>query len=132
MIQPAIVVDSSTITDALTMRELRDLRAELAVRTLHAPALLDYEVLSAVRGLHLGGHLGEARARDALIDFGDLKIRRQPMTTPLREAAFELRHRMTAYDASYAALAQALGVQLWTRDRPFARACSPALAYVPE
>lgn len=132
MTRPAIVVDSSTITDALTMRELRDLRAELAVRTLHAPALLDSEVLSAVRGLHLGGHLSEARARDALLDFGDLKIRRHPMTAPLREAAFELRHRMTAYDASYAALAQALGVRLWTRDRPLARACPAGLAYVAE
>lgn len=52
-----MIVDASVVTDALLLRERRDLRVALAGETLHAPALIDYEVLSAVRGLQLAGQV---------------------------------------------------------------------------
>lgn len=45
------------------------LRARLAAEELHAPSLLDYEIVSALRGLTLAGHLSAARAQDLLGDF---------------------------------------------------------------
>ena len=72
--EPLIVVDCSVIVDALVMAELGDLRRDLSGLTLFAPALLDYEVLSALRGLTLGGRLSSHRATEALGDYLDLPI----------------------------------------------------------
>lgn len=92
-----------------------------AAEELHAPTLLDYEVVSALRGLTLAGHLSEARAQEVLIDFNDLPIRRWPSADVLRRRAFQLRGSLSAYDAAYVALAEALGAPLVTRDRRLAR-----------
>lgn len=60
-----IVVDSAAVVDALSPVAGTDaLRARLATEDLHAPSLVDFEVVSALRGLTLGGHLGVARAED--------------------------------------------------------------------
>ena len=118
-----IVVDSAAVVDALTGADgTEDLRASLATQDLHAPALLDYEVVSALRGLTLGGHLTAARAEDALNDFEDLPLHRWPYSAPLRLRAFSLRDTLTAYDAAYVALAEALDCPLVTRDARLARA----------
>lgn len=116
-----IVVDSSAVVDALaTVPGTDDLRTYLATEDLHAPTLLDYEVVSALRGLTLAGHLSEARALDVLIDFNDLPIRRWPSADALRRRAWQLRDDLSAYDAAYVALAEALGAALVTRDRRLA------------
>lgn len=125
-----IVVDASVIADALFLEQRRDLRAALARQTLHAPALIDYEFLSVARGFVLGRHVTVHRAQDALTDFGDLAIRRHPMTPALREAAWDLRNQLTAYDASYAALARLLGAPLWTLDTRLARSCPSDITVV--
>jgi hypothetical protein len=53
-----IVVDSAAIVDSLNCEDgTGDLRERLAKEELHAPALLDFEVVSARRGLALAGHL---------------------------------------------------------------------------
>lgn len=57
-----VVVDASVMVDALTMPSETTLRAALARHRLHAPALLDYEVLSAMRGLVRAGAINEVRA----------------------------------------------------------------------
>ena len=59
-----IVVDCATaVVDALTMITDTDaLRARMAGDELHAPQLIDYEVVSVLRGLTRGGHLTESRA----------------------------------------------------------------------
>src|ERR1700752_3838052 len=80
----------------------------MAGEGLHAPALLDFEVVAALRGLVLGSHLTPARAEDALTDFDDLAIERWPSSGGLRTRAFQLRHNASAYDAAYIALAEAL------------------------
>lgn len=117
-----IVVDSAAVVDALTgVAGTDDLRAYLAANDLHAPSLLDVETVSALRGLTLAGRLSPARAQDLLTDFDDLPIQRWPFADALRRRAFQLRDNLTAYDAAYVALAEALDCPLLTRDARLAR-----------
>lgn len=122
-----IVVDCSAVIDALTGApgtvELVDL---LSAEDLHAPALMDYEVVAAVRGLVLRRHLTPSRAVDVLTDFEDLPVERWPADAALRARAFQLRDAVSAYDAAYVALAEAMDCPLVTRDRRLARAGVPA------
>jgi predicted nucleic acid-binding protein len=118
-----IVVDSAAVVDALTVVDgSEELRAHLAGEELHAPTLLDFEIVSALRGLTLGGHLSPARAQDVLTDFDALPVRRWPPAAGLRLRAFSLRDNLSAYDAAYVALAEALDCPLVTRDARLARA----------
>lgn len=118
-----IVVDNAAVVDALTCPEGSDeLRARLDDEELHVPTLLDYEIVSALRGLTLGGHLSPSRAKDALVDFEDLPIVRWPQQGDLRLRVFQLRENLSAYDAACVALAEALECVLVTRDRRLARA----------
>ncbi len=117
-----IVVDSAAVVDALTAVEgTDDLRAYLASEDLHAPSLLDFAVVSALRGLTLAGHLSVTRAQDLLTDFDDLPIQRWPSADALRRRAFQLRDNVSAYDAAYIVLAEALDCPLLTRDARLAR-----------
>ena len=112
-----IVVGSAAVVDAITAVDgTDDLRAALSDSELNAPALLDFEVVSALRGLTLRGRLTATRAQDALTDFDDLEIRRWPAGGGLRRRAFQLRHNLSAYDAAYVVLAEALNCTLLTRD----------------
>ena len=116
------MVDRAAVVDALTAAEgVDDLHAYLSAEELHAPTLLDYEVVSALRGLSVGGHLSAARAQDVLTDFDDLPIHRWPSVDGLRRRAFRLRDTISAYDAAYVALAEALECPLLTRDEHLAR-----------
>jgi len=120
-----IVVDCAAVVDALTAIEgTDDLRAALAAEELCAPTLLDFEVVSALRGLTLDGHLAASRAEDALTDFDDLDIQRWPPGDALRRRAFQLRENVSAYDAAYVVLAEALDCPLLTRDRRLAASSS--------
>ena len=51
-----------------------------------------------------------------MTDFDDLAIQRWPSGAALRFRAFSLRDNLTAYDAAYVALAEALRCPLVTRD----------------
>ncbi len=111
------MVDCAAVIDALTAVDGTDaLRSHLAAEELHAPSLVDFEVVSALRGLTLGGHLSVARAKDLLTDFDDLPLQRWPSADALRRRAFQLRDNVSAYDAAYVTLAEALGCPLVTRD----------------
>ena len=111
-----IIIDCAAVVDAITAVDgTDDLRAALAEEELNAPALLDFEVVSVLRGLTFRGHLTATRAQDALTDFDDLEIRRWPSGDGLRRRAFQLRHNMSAYDAAYVCLAEALDCTLLTR-----------------
>jgi predicted nucleic acid-binding protein len=117
-----IVVDASAAVDALTAVPGTDpLRALLAGEQLHAPELIDYELVAALRGLVAGGMLSPDRASDVLTDFDDLPMRRWPAADPLRRRAFSLRPNLSAYDAAYVALAEALQCPLVSRDSRLAR-----------
>ncbi len=122
-----IVVDSAAVVDALAVVEgTEDLRCYLAAEELHAPTLLDFEVVSTLRGLTLGGHISVARASDLLTDFDDLPVQRWPFVNALRRRAFQLRDNVSAYDAAYLALAEALECPLLTRNSRLARSSGHA------
>lgn len=117
-----IVVDSSALVDALGASPgTEELCAFLLTEDLHAPALVDFEVVAALRGLTLGGHISAVRAQDLLSDFDDLRVQRWPALDVLRRRAFDLRDSISAYDAAYVALAEQLDCPLLTRDARLAR-----------
>lgn len=117
------VLDASIVVELLVLSPLGE-RAVPLVRAaggdLHVPHLLDMEVMSVLRGLVLGGVLGEARAAQAFEDLRDLPARRWPAAV-FFERVWELRGNVTAYDANYVALAEALGAELITSDAKLAR-----------
>jgi predicted nucleic acid-binding protein len=116
------VVDCSIIIRLLASREGDDLLRQRLARTVHAPALIDAEVSSVVRGLAIAGpprRVAAARAGQMLADYAGLRIVRHPMQ-PLQARVFELRHNLTAYDGMYVALAEALRLPLLTDDGKFA------------
>ncbi len=122
-----IVVDSAAVVDALTAVDGTDeLRAYLAAEELHAPTLLDFEIVSTLRGLTLGKHISAARAQDLLTDFDDLPVQRWPFADGLRRRVFQLRDNVSPYDAAYVALAEALQCPLLTRDSRLARSSGHA------
>ncbi len=124
-----IVVDCASVVDALTAIDgTNDLRALLAGEELCAPMLLDFEVVSALRAMRFREELTATRAQDVLTDFDDLPIRRWPSADPLRRRAFELRDNLSAYDAAYVVLAEALDCPLVTRDLRLARSIGHLVA----
>ncbi len=98
-----------------------ELLAVLADEELHAPALLDFEVASALRGHVLSGLIGRARLDEALDDFTALRIERHQMTAML-DHVLDLRDNFTAYDAAYVVLAMALEAPLATAGRKMTEA----------
>ncbi len=88
---------------------------------LHVPAVCDVEVLWAL-GLKLRTRMiVEEQARVALLDYLALPITRH-MHPELLGRMYELRSNISPADASYVALAEALGLPLVTADRSLARA----------
>lgn len=115
------VVDCSIIIRLLASREGDDLLRQRLARSVHAPALIDAEVSSVVRGLVIAGpprRITAARAGQMLADYAGLRIVRHPMQ-PLQARVFELRHDLTAYDGMYVALAEVLQLPLLTDDAKF-------------
>lgn len=88
--------------------------------SLHAPHLIDPEVAQVMRRKVARREFSAHRAKEALDDFADLRMRRYPHG-PLLERAWELRERLTAYDAMYVVLAEALDAPLVTTDRRLSR-----------
>lgn len=83
--------------------------------TLHAPHLLDLEVAQALRRYVREGSLSPERGRLGLTYLRDLDIARYPHDD-LLSRMWELRENLTAYDAAYVALAEALDAILLTCD----------------
>lgn len=99
---------------------LRERMAEPG-QSLHAPHLLDVEVLYVLRRASLQGNLSSERGREALEDLAALRISRYAHS-PFAGRIWELRENVSAYDAAYLALAEALEAPLITRDTRLARA----------
>lgn len=86
--------------------------------TLHAPHLVGVEVAQAVRRYVRTGTLPQERGREALEHLAELDLRRYPHD-PLLPRMWSLRENLTAYDAAYLSLAEALDAPLLTFDRAF-------------
>jgi predicted nucleic acid-binding protein len=115
-----IVVDASAITELLLQTALGTRVEQRLYREdadLHAPHLLDVEVLSALRRLVQSGEVRPERAEEAIEDLGALRLVRHGHLD-LTTRAWELRQNVTMYDAMYLALAEALGATVITCDGP--------------
>jgi predicted nucleic acid-binding protein len=89
--------------------------------TLHVPHVFDVEVLHVLRRYSLSGTLSESRGRLALSRLSSTRLTRYPHASFVRRI-WELRHNLTAYDAAYVALAEALDAPLVTMDARLAQA----------
>ncbi len=120
-----IVVDASVVVDLLGRFRPGPIEALLfdVQVTLAAPALLDVEVLQALRKLDQRGAIPTSRT-DLVATLRALRIRRYPHDS-LLGAIWAARHNLSAYDAAYVALAHSLDAMLVTRDERLANA--PAL-----
>jgi predicted nucleic acid-binding protein len=119
-----IVVDASAMTEFLLQTPL-GLRVEGRLfrddDELCVPHLVDVEVAQAVRRLVRAGEVAEDRAAATLVDLGDFDLHRHAHIDLLHRV-WQLRTNLTAYDAVYVALAEALEATLVTCDGPLAKA----------
>jgi predicted nucleic acid-binding protein len=119
-----IVVDASALLEVLLNTSAA---ARVADRlfgsdeTVHAPHLIDLEVAQVLRRYAASGALTAERGMQAFQDLTDFPLVRYPHDL-LLPRIWELRHNLTAYDAAYLALAEALEAPLVTRDAALAAA----------
>jgi predicted nucleic acid-binding protein len=107
-----IVVDASVLTDFLLGRPaaldaVERVLAEREHEPLHAPELIEPETLNALRRLARHGAVSQRRALEAVADLANVRLIRYPHA-PFRDRVWALRDALSAYDASYLALAEAL------------------------
>jgi predicted nucleic acid-binding protein len=113
-----IVVDASATVSALTNDGLA--RGLLAAEQLHAPHLVDVEVAGALRRRVLAGEVTAEQGWAALDVFRRLAVARHPIS-PLLHRVWQVRDNVSAYDATYLALAEALDCTLVTADARLSR-----------
>ncbi len=119
-----IVLDASALVELLLGTEQgHSIGTRIADPTLglHVPHLADIEVVQTLRRYVRESELDSAAAVSALDDLRSLDLERHAHE-PLLERVWALRRNLTAYDAVYVALAEALDTILLTCDRKLARA----------
>ena len=119
-----IVVDASALLEFLLQTPLGG-RVEARLfrdeDELHAPHLVDVELVQGLRRLVRTGDVSSARAVEAIADLIDLDLHRHAHVD-LLSRAWRLRDNITAYDAMYVALAEAIEATIITCDKPLATA----------
>jgi predicted nucleic acid-binding protein len=119
-----IVVDASALLEFLLQTSL-GARVEARLfgeeDELHAPHLLDVEIAQGLRRLVRTGEVSSGRAGEAIADLTDLDLHRH-VHLDLLDRAWKLRDNISAYDAMYVALAEAIEAPIITCDSPLAKA----------
>jgi len=113
------VVDASAAVSALV--NAGPARQALSEEHVHVPHLIDPEVANALRRGVTDSRIKPGDAWMALDRWRRLGITRYAVVH-LLERVWELRENLTAYDASYVALAESLGCALLTADARLGRA----------
>ncbi len=116
------VVDASAVLEVLLNSSAAPRVADRLLRaseTLHAPHLIDLEVAQVLRRYAAAGELDARRGSEALENLAALPLARYSHE-PFLPRIWELRHNVTAYDAAYIALAEALDAPLVTLDAALA------------
>lgn len=119
-----MVLDASAAVELLLNTPAGDRissRLEDETEVIHAPHLIDIEIAQFLRRHVLHGLLEDARVGRALDRWRDLDIERYAHA-PLLDRVWQLRHNVSAYDAVYVALAEALSTALVTGDERLLRA----------
>jgi predicted nucleic acid-binding protein len=108
-----IVADASAVVDSL----LRPgpARAALDDEQIQAPALIDAEVAQALRGHVRAGRLSVHDGWQLLETYRWMAVTRHYLFA-MFDRIWELRDNLTAYDAAYVALAEAIDCPLVTAD----------------
>jgi len=125
------IIDASVLAAFYAADDPR--RVEVVTRlaagdALFAPAHLDAEVVSALRGMARDNPALDRTVPGALTHLASFPIRRMPLH-PLLERMWALRHNVTAYDAAYIALAERLDSPLITCDAKLAAAAGPTCTF---
>lgn len=118
-----IVVDASAAVSALLSDG--DARRMVSESRLAAPHLVDAEVVQTLRKLLIRGSLTAQEAERAVRGWSRLGVERFPLVG-LVARIWALRDNVSAYDAGYVALAEALDCPLLTADARLAAAPGPS------
>lgn len=122
-----IVIDASAAV--LGLISDGEARAKLRDEAVVCPHLADSEVAHALRAQVVRGDIDAVDAARAIETWGLLGIDRVGVTGLLGRV-WQLRHNMSAHDATYIALAEALDAHLVTADGRLARAPGPRCTVV--
>jgi predicted nucleic acid-binding protein len=125
------VVDASVLVAFYAADDPR--RVKVAARlvvgdALFAPAHLDAEIVSALRGLSRPSPALQGAIPGALRHLAHFPVRRMPLA-PTLQRIWELRDNLTAYDAAYVALAERLDGPLITCDAKLVDASGPRCTF---
>lgn len=119
-----IVIDASVLANVLADDGADGQRARAELRSageISAPDLVDVETVAVLRKRWLAKTISTRRFASAVDDLEAMAIDRYPTLRFMRRA-YEVRENVTAYDASYIALAEVLGCELLTGDARLAKA----------
>jgi predicted nucleic acid-binding protein len=116
-----IVIDASVVVAALVDTGKSGIWSEemVANNELIAPELLLIECTNVLRRLERFGDISVPQASAAQLDLLLLNVQLLPFF-PLADRVWELRHNLSSYDATYVAVAEAMGIPLATLDRKMA------------
>jgi predicted nucleic acid-binding protein len=117
-----VVVDASIIVDFVLGGSASSAIGDRLMETsLHAPAHLDAEVLSAIGRIHRSGSLSAREASARLQGALSVPVERHELPA-LVQGAWRRRQRLRLADALYVELAESLSVPLLTTDAALGRA----------
>lgn len=122
-----IVIDASVLANVVGDDGVEGESARRELRAgggVAAPDLVDVETVAVLRKRWLAKTISESRFAAAIDDLEDLALDRYPTLSFMRRA-YELRNTVTAYDATYVALAETLECELLTADERLSKAKGP-------